>query len=391
MAHGGEAVGRADGKAIFVDGALPGEEVEVEILEDRGSWARAALVSVIEPSGDRVEPKCGHFGRCGGCQWQFAPRETQAIWKKDTVAGQLQHLGKIADPDVRSTVTPGPAFGYRNRMDFRVEQGKPALYRRRTRELEVLNECPLLSESLSGMLDEVGDLSPLRRITLRVGSNTGDRLAIVSGRVPDTAGGWSFPVCAVRRGRPEPIHGEPFLSEKIGETTFRVTASAFFQNNTAGAGSLVDLVGEALNVAETDVLLDAYAGGGLFALTVGRNARRVVAVESAGMAADDLAHNSRVAGVEVERFSTPVESGIGGAVWSVAVCDPPRTGLGVDGVAAITTATPRAIAYVACDPASLARDARLLGEAGYDLDYAVPVDMFPQTFHIETVARFQLR
>ena len=391
MAHGGEAVGRADGKAIFVDGALPGEEVEVEVLEDHGSWARAALVSVIEPSSDRVEPPCGHFGRCGGCQWQFASRETQAIWKRDVVAGQLQHLGKIADPDVRSTVTPGPAFGYRNRMDFRVEQGKPALYRRRTRELEVLNECPLLSESLSGMLEEVGDLSPLRRITLRVGSNTGDRLAIVSGRVPEAAGGWSFPVCAVRRGRPEPIHGEPFLSEKIGETTFRVTASAFFQNNTAGAESLVDLVEEALNVTEADVLLDAYAGGGLFALTVGRNARRVVAVESAGMASNDLAHNSEVAGVEVERFSTPVESGIGGAVWSVAVCDPPRTGLGVDGVAAITTTTPRAIAYVACDPASLARDARLLGEAGYDLDYAVPVDMFPQTFHIETVARFQLR
>ena len=110
----------------------------------------------------------------------------------------------------------------------------------------------------------------------------------MSGRVPDAAGGWSFPVCAVRRGRPEPIHGEPVLSEKIGETTFRVTASAFFQNNTAGAESLVALVGEALNVTETDVLLDAYAGGGLFALTVGRNARRVVAVESAGLAANDL-------------------------------------------------------------------------------------------------------
>ncbi len=391
MAHGGEAVGRADGKAVFVDGALPGETVEVEILEDRGSWARATLVSVVEASDDRIEPLCGHFGRCGGCQWQFASRPTQANWKHDVVAGQLQHLGKIVDADVRPTLTPGPDFGYRNRMDFRVERGRPALYRRRSKDREVLDECPILSDALSSMLDEVGDLTPLHRITLRAGSNTGDRLAIVSGGVPGSAGGWSFPVCRVRRGRAEPIHGTPSLTERIGGTTFRITASAFFQNNTEGAETLVELVGEALQLTDADTLLDAYAGGGLFALTAGRNAGRVLAIESAGMAVADLAYNSKRVGVEVDVIAASVEGGIRGEDWTAVVCDPPRTGLGAAGVTALTRPGPRVIAYVACDPASLARDARLLREAGYDLDYAVPVDMFPQTFHIETVARFQLR
>lgn len=391
MAHGGEAVGRIGGKAVFVDGALPGETVVVDILEERGSWARAMLVSVVEASPERIEPLCGHFGHCGGCQWQFASRETQAEWKHDVVAGQLQHLGRIIDADVRPTLKPGPDFGYRNRMDFRVERGRPALYRRRSKEREALDECPILSDELASMLDEVGDLTPLDRITLRAGSNTGDRLAIVSGEVPEEAGGWSFPVCRVRRGRAEPIHGAPYLTEKVGGTTFRVTASAFFQNNTAGAEALADLVGEALQLTEEDILLDAYAGGGLFALTSGRGAGRVLAIESAGLAAADLAYNSRNVGVEVEVVAASVETGIGGENWTAVVCDPPRTGLGAAGVEALVGPGPRVIAYVACDPASLARDARLLRQAGYDLDYAVPVDMFPQTFHIETVARFQLR
>lgn len=390
MAHGGEAVGRLDGKAVFVDGALPEEVVDVEVLEERGSWSRAALLSIVEPSEDRIAPACRHFGRCGGCQWQFAAREIQAVWKRGVVIGQLRHLGKIDDPDVRQTVTPGPAFGYRNRMDFRVQQGRPALHLRRTRELEMLDECPLLAEPLRAMLDEMGDLSPMHRVTLRAGINTGDRLAVVSGPVPEAAHDWSFPVCRVRRGRPEAISGDPFLRETIGDTAFRVTASAFFQNNTAGAEVLVDLVRAALGVTPADTLLDAYAGGGLFSLTVGRSAGRVLAVESAGMAVDDLVHNRATAGIEVEVVASTVD-GFTRGEWTVVVCDPPRSGLGADGVASITRSTPRTIAYVACDPASLARDARLLGEMGYNLDYAVPVDMFPQSFHVETVARFQLR
>ncbi len=271
-------------------------------------------------------------------------------------------------------------------MDFRVKRGRPALHGRRTRELEIVDRCTVLSPPLKEMLEEMGDLGPFRQVTVRAGAATGDRLAIVSGPMPGSAE-WSFPVCAVRRGRPEVIHGTPSLTEIVDGTRFRITASAFFQNNTAGAETLVDQVREALEVSAEDTLLDAYAGGGLFGLTVGREAGRIVAVESAKMAVDDLRFNAEGAGLEVEIASGGVEDDIAGE-WTVVVCDPPRSGLGEAGVASVTRTRPRVIAYVACDPASLARDARSLEAAGYRFDYATPVDMFPQTYHIETVARF---
>ncbi len=386
MAHGGEAVGRAGGKAVFVAGALPGELVEVEVIEDRRSWTRGRLTRVVEASSERIDPACAHFGSCGGCQWQFADRVTQAGWKRSIVVGQLRHLGGISDPDVREPLLPGPGFGYRNRMDFRVLRGRPALHGRRTRELEVVDGCTVLSPPLKGMLEEMGDLGPFRQVTVRAGAATGDRLAIVSGRMPESAD-WSFPVCTVGRGRPEVIRGAPSLTEIVDGTRFRITASAFFQNNTAGAEALVGLVRDALEVTADDTLLDAYAGGGLFGLTAGREAGRIIAVETARMAVDDLLFNAEAAGLEVEIAGEGVEAGIAGE-WTVVVCDPPRSGLGAAGVASVTRTDPRVIAYVACDPASLARDARSLEAAGYRLDYATPVDMFPQTYHIETVARF---
>jgi 23S rRNA (uracil1939-C5)-methyltransferase len=131
MAHGGEAVARHDGKAYFIPGAMPGEVVEATVVDDKGSWARTALVEVIVASPERRTPPCPYARDCGGCQWQFASEEVQQRWKRDTVVGQLEHLGKITDPVVHETVVPSSEFGYRNRMDFRVAEGKPALFRSR--------------------------------------------------------------------------------------------------------------------------------------------------------------------------------------------------------------------------------------------------------------------
>ena len=128
LAHGGESVARVDGKTVFVAGVMPGEQATVRIVKDKGSWARAELVEITVPSVDRIEPQCQHFGVCGGCQWQFSPVETQTTWKRGVVQSQLAHLAGLADVVVRETETPGPAFGYRNRMDFKISGGRPALY-----------------------------------------------------------------------------------------------------------------------------------------------------------------------------------------------------------------------------------------------------------------------
>jgi 23S rRNA (uracil1939-C5)-methyltransferase len=188
------------------------------------------------------------------------------------------------------------------------------------------------------------------------------------------------------------VIGPPHIHEEVAGIRFRVTGPAFFQVNTDGADTLVGLVQNALQPNASDTLLDAYSGVGLFAAAVGKSAGRVLAIESSGLAAADLRHNLMAAGLP----DYQVMRGRFGEVvlpdrWDVAVCDPPRSGLGDGGVSSLTAGQPRRIAYVSCDPASLARDTRLLEAAGYRLVKATPVDLFPQTFHVETVAEFEVR
>jgi 23S rRNA (uracil1939-C5)-methyltransferase len=391
IAHGGEAVARVDGKAHFVAGAIPGETIEAEIVEDRARWARARLVDVLAPSEHRIDPPCPAFGICGGCTWQFAEYALQLEWKHSTVAGQLAHLGGLVDPPVRPTVASGAPYGYRNRMDFAVLAGRPALHRSRSDDLVALDACLLLHPELAELYAGLGDLTGMRRLTLRVGTRTGDRMAIVDGKVPSQAASWPADVVQRRGGSYRTIRGRRWIEEEVAGTRFRIPAGAFFQVNTPAAGHLVDLVGEALAVRSSDVLLDGYAGVGLFAGTIGPSAARVLAVDSGGAATSACRENldrimpGRFA-VTTGRFERV--AGSIGERWHVAVVDPPRAGLGSEGVAAVIRPGPRSVAYVSCDPAALARDARILRDNGYRLDWAAPVDMFPQTFHVETVARF---
>ncbi len=392
VAHGGEAVARHEGKTYFVAGAMPGELVSGDVTQDKGNWARLALRSVDEPSPQRVEPECVHFAECGGCQWQFADHAAQLEWKRNIVAGQLAHLGGLADVDVRPTVAPGAPFGYRNRMDFRIADGKPALFRPKSRELVPLDVCHLLAPSLADLFRRLGPLDGLRRLTLRTGVNTGDVLVVASGKLPEQVSTWGASVAVATRDGVRPYAGKPSITERVGDVTYRISALAFFQNNTSGAEALVRLVKDAAELDAGDVLLDGYAGGGLFTVALGSAVDRVIAVESDPTAVRDLRANLKTADADVDVLKVPFESSVTriGEPWSVAIVDPPRTGLGRGGVDVVTAADPTRIVYVSCDPASLARDARMLAMGGYRLDWATPVDMFPHTFHVETVARFTL-
>ena len=394
IAHGGEAVGRLDGKACFVAGAMPGERVEVDLTREKKRWARGRLVQVIDPSPDRVEPPCPAFGRCGGCQWQYASYERQLAWKHDVVEGQLRHLGGVASGDVLPTIAPGPSYGYRNRMDFSVVRGRPALHERRSDRLVPLDGCPLLRPELADLLATLEHLRGTRKIVLRSGVNTGDLLVLVDGRVPDAVRSWDASVVVRQHGALQTVRGRAWFEEEIDGVRLRVPAEAFFQVNTAGAETLVRLVAEAAGLREGDVLLDGYAGVGLFAATVGRAAERIITIDSGTAAFRAVERNldAAVPGRHLallgafERTAPNIEER-----WDVAIVDPPRAGLGSSGVAAATRWGPRTVVLISCDPASLARDAGLLGAAGYALDWVQPVDLFPQTYHVETVTRFVRR
>ncbi len=391
MAHGGSAVARIDGKAFFVDGAMPGELVSGEIELDKGSWGRIRLDEILEPSQQRVAPRCRHFDTCGGCQWQYAAYEAQLEWKRSTVLGQLSHLGGLQDPVVRETLAPGDPFNYRNRMDFRIDGGRPALHRRKSNKLVPLIECDLLHPNLVDLFPDLGNLDGVEALTLRTSVATGDVLVVIRGEVPPQASAWDCQIAQIRSSGLQPIRGAPTIEEDVAGLSFRITGDAFFQNNTAGAEALVQLVAEAADLDEDDTLLDAYAGGGLFAATAGRASGRVIGIEINPTTASDLQANLNRAGVEDFRVICGATEDVIERIdeyWDVVIADPPRRGLGVEGVDALTAASPRTVVYVSCDPASLARDSRLLGEVGYDLDWVTPVDMFPQTFHVESVARY---
>ena len=392
MAHGGEGVGRYEGKAVFVAGAIPGERVRVSITAEKSSWARARLEEVVTPAPARVTPPCPHFVECGGCQWQHMAYDEQLKWKSSIVAGQLRHLGGVSDPEIGPIVASSNPYGYRNRMTFHVENGSPGLYRHRSRRLVPISACLLLVPGLAELYDRLGDLSGVHEMTLRIGVASGEGMVLIRGRIPEQAAGWAASVVRLAGRRFEPEIGPPYVHEEVAGVRFRITGPAFFQVNTVGAESLVELVRDALQPSGSDTLLDAYAGVGLFAATVGKAAGRVIAVESSGVALADLRHNLNEAGVADHQVVRGRFEEVAPATsWSLAVCDPPRTGLAEPGVSAVVAGGPRRSAYVSCDPASLARDTRLLDSAGYRLVRATPVDLFPQTFHVETVAEFELR
>ncbi|MGF1667569.1 MAG: class I SAM-dependent RNA methyltransferase [Acidimicrobiia bacterium] len=359
MAHGGDGVARRDGKAVFVTGAIPGDCVTIKITEDKGRFERAVMVDLVDASPSRVTPVCPHFASCGGCQWQMAEYRAQLEWKRDVVRSQLAHIGRM-EADVAPVRSPSAPVSYRNRMDFRIVDGRPAMLRLASHDTVAISECHLLVPPLAILFQQLGPLQG-GRLTLRAGVNTGETLVLVD-------------------------DAEGVVHEQVGGRRFRISNRAFFQVNTLGAEALVELVGAVARVGSDDVVLDAYAGGGLFAATVGADAGTVVAVESDRTALGDLAvnvANARVIDSTVELALPGIESA------DVVIVDPPRNGLGRRVVDEIARISPRTVAYVSCDPASFARDARLLVDAGYTLGTVTPVDMFPQTYHVELVAAFE--
>lgn len=365
MAHGGDGVARIDGRVAFVGGAIPGDEVTVAVTAEKQRYLRGVVAEIRTPSPDRIGPPCPVFDRCGGCDWQMGSLAAQRRWKADIVRGQLAHLGGVDDPPVTSTVGVGPGFGYRNRIDVRISNGRPALYEAGSHRPVEIDDCPLVVPPISERLRRLAPGPGTERVTLRASTRTGHVTEL-----------------ARRRGRWE----TGTTSETVADVTFRITGRAFFQVNTPGAEALVGLVRDHLRVRDDERMLDGFAGGGLFSATVGAGVGRVVAVESDPLAGSDCAVNAPDARLVRRPFE---EAGAAIGSVDVAVVDPPRTGLGPGGVEVLAGSGAERLAYVSCDPASFARDTAGLVAAGFDLVAVTPVDMFPNTHHVEIVGSFQ--
>lgn len=387
-AVGGAAVARDDGdRVVFVDGALAGERVAVEVTEARRRFARGRVVDVIEPSPHRVTPTCVEVARrCGGCDLAHASPAGQFAAKREMVVDSLRRIGKLAEVPEPAA---GPTLvdrGFRTSVRAAVSGGRAGLRRRASHESVAVGSCEVAHPDVEELLVE-GRYDDADEVSIRVGARTGDRMVVVSPRVGP---GVVVPDGVTVVGADEVAAGRrAAIVEEVAGVRFRVSAGSFFQSRPDGADALVDVVGSLLP-SSAEVVADLCCGVGLFGATVGPalGARRVVGVESSRSAVADARHNLAGVGQPAKVIATRLER------WTpsradVVIADPARAGLGRDGVRRVVATGAPVVVLVSCDPASLGRDAGLLAAEGYELDAVTLVDMFPQTSHVESVSRFR--
>ncbi len=380
-AFGGEGVGRIGGQVVFVPFTVSGDRAEVEILEVRKTFARGRALRILQTSADRIEPLCSAHGRCGGCCYQQLPYERQTALKESQVVEIFRRIGGIPEAPVKPILASPLPFRYRNRAEFHFRTGRDGRLQAgfmmwREHGIVEIGRCEVVHRSIEEKFlacrDELRGRAALpvnRKVLL-----WSDEEAPASGAGEEAAP----PGCVLRR-----VKGHSFLAP----------ADGFFQANGSLTGALVDAVVEACGLRGTEVVLDGYSGSGLFALFLASRAGRVVGVERDPAAVRCARLNAERLGIRNADFpcgdAAAVLSGarpLGPSGVDVVVLDPPRIGLAPGAAEGLIGLRPKKIVYVSCDPATLARDVRRLSVMGFALRSLQPLDMFPQTSHVEVVA-----
>jgi tRNA/tmRNA/rRNA uracil-C5-methylase (TrmA/RlmC/RlmD family) len=407
VAHGGWCVARdSGGRVVFVRHALPGERVRARVTDATASFARAEAVEVLRASPDRVEPRCPHArpGGCGGCDWQHADLAAQRRLKAEVVRGQLR---RIAGLDREVTVEPVAGdeggLGWRTRVRFSVGPGGTAgLLAHRSHEVVEVGDCPIAHPLVRAGEVTARPWAPARSVEVVVSPASGERAVIVAGGSPaDTAPGAGLAgeadtvLLTGRGGRLSTLSGRGALRQHAAGRSWRVSAAAFWQVHPGAADALSAAVLVVLRPRPGEVALDLFCGAGLFAgalaAAVGPEGM-VVAVDTDRAAVRDARHNLRAtpwARVHAADAAAALARG-GWPPPALAVLDPPRTGVPRQVIERLLAPgggdSLRRVAYVSCDPATLARDIAVFAGLGWRLDGLRAFDIFPMTHHVECVA-----
>lgn len=410
----GDGLGRLDGQAVFVPLSAPGDLVRATIIKQGRGFVQTALDEVLEAGPDRREAPCPYYGQCGGCNMQHLKPEAQRQAKADIVLECFGRLGKL---DV-SGVLQGPNatgndLGYRNRIRvFSNPAGHYGMMRRGSHDVVALEQCPLLPEQFNkDIMPWLRMLPPVEQIIIRLDGRGNWLLSLfgpaqrmrvmkkILAAMPLDEG--PAPGCAGILFNNRPIWGKDYLINEIAGSKFRVGAQSFFQGNTDVTEEAVGLIRSWLQELKDkdelgDLLGDLFCGVGLFSLTLGDFFKNVVAVDSDPYGCRDAENNVKRSAdmkdkVKVYKGDLAQvlnnEKVTSADEWENSFCiiDPPRTGLGKEGVKTLLDRKPAHVAYMSCDPATMARDTAALVEAGYEILKLQVLDMFPQTSHIETL------
>ena len=381
----GDTVTRIDGKTWFVAGGIPGEEVIVEQVRRDRRFVYARVTEIIKPAPQRVEPPCPYtsatlstgFGRCGGCQWQHVDYATQLEFKTNLVGEQLRRRGDFEDPPVRPAIGMDKPWHYRNQARFTIgREGQLGFNAHFTRRFLPIDECLILHPKINEVLQTLqGRCGAVKhQVVVRYGFHTGELMVFPEVPVEDL-----------------PFEtGQRYFHETLLGHRFQVFDSSFFQTNTLQAETLAQLVEERLALTGDEVVVDAYCGVGAFGVLLAEQAGHVIGIEESATAIADAREN--IQGFDniqlIEGKTEEVLPELERPIDAV-ILDPPRAGCRPVVLQALIDLQPASIVYVSCDPYTLARDLRILVDGGFELMEVQPVDMFPQTHHIETVTTLQ--
>lgn len=411
-AYGGDAMGRlADGRAVFVPLGLPGECVRIRLTEEKHNFARGEVLEILEASPHRIVPRCKHFGVCGGCHYQNLPYEEQLNVKQEVLRDQLSRIGRIENPPVQKTVASPSPWNYRNHVQFHltgdgrlgyVGAGTPS-----AQGIIPITECHLPEAPINSLWPQL-DFEPgtsIGRVSLRAGKDEEVMLILESDSpaAPELEIEAGISVVHLFEENAVVIAGEDHIIISVLGREFRVSAASFFQVNTAMAEKMVNhlltnlpipnLPNTNLPTSHPITFLDLYCGAGLFSAFLAPRCQRLIGIEASPSACEDFVFNLDMF-ENVELYEGLVEEvlpGLVGHVFNVTytIVDPPRAGLEKRVVDEILKLHPQVVAYVSCDPATLARDAARFLQGGYHLKDVTPFDLFPQTYHIESISLFE--
>ena len=377
----GDTWARHNGERVNIFGGIPGEEVIARLIRykrRRRQQVSGIVTEVLKPSPHRVAPPCPYFGACSGCQWQHIEYTHQLRLKRDAVEAELRRYPDLDGFPIRPTIPSPQLFNYRNHARFTVrQQGSIGYVNRISRSFVRIDECMLMAPWINETLRLFqGHCAETSQITMRYGINTGDWLIQPTLQNPEL-------VLAT---------GQTHYGERLLDRRFRIASPSFFQVNTKQAEQLTKLLGARLELAEKDLLVDAYAGVGTFAVAFAPQVRRVVAIEESAAAVEDASANTK--GIDnIELVVGKTEDVLDSLENNpdAVILDPPRVGCHPHALQALGRRRPDRVVYVSCEPETLARDLHLLTQEGFLVKSVEPLDMFPQTHHVECVAALEFR
>jgi len=393
MISGGDCLGRLpDGRAVFVPFVLPGETVRIELVDEKKRYAHAKPIEVLNLSPERISPRCIHFGECGGCQYQHLDYTKQLALKENLLKDQFQRIAHIDNPPLQPIMPAPQPWHYRNHVQFHLGQrGELGYIHADGEHLLIIEECHLPQPEINALWPqlELGPESGVYRLGIRQDSYDTLMLTMEGADPSPPEFSEDIPVSAVYTppdARLTVLAGDDHLVFTVLGRNFQVSARSFFQVNTAMAEKMVAYLLENLTLTKETRLIELYAGVGAFSAFLAPKVAHLTAIESSGSACYDFATNldefENVVLYEAQAeevlptLNLPVD---------LVVMDPPRAGLAPAVHEALAQLHPQQIAYISCDPATLARDTKRILANGYHLGSITPFDLFPQTAHIESI------